>query len=407
MSAPPPKDGDGLFNLPRNVKLLGWTSFFTDAGSEMILPILPLFLKGVLGAPMVAIGVVEGVAEATANLMRLGSGFWSDRIGKAKPFVYLGYGLSAVVKPLLALAPSWHFVLGVRFADRVGKGLRSAPRDALVAASTPKERFGKAFGFHRAMDTGGALVGSAIASAALLLLGSVSSIGIRWLFAASAIPCFIAIAFIGPVSESADAMAESKGKAKQAVGAFSFSPAVWLLLAGITLWELGNISYAFVLLRVADVGVPVKYVPLVYMGFNVVYMVVAMPLGMATDRAGIRGALLLAPLLGSAAFLTLGSGMPVVAVAAGMILYALHTAAINTVPRVAVAHFGAPGARGTLFGLVGACSLIGNTFAGFLWQKLDSAAAMQVAGIMPLLSLGPFSLLMFRKPEKSGPDVGR
>jgi len=389
----------GLFGLPRNVRLLGWVSLFTDLGSEMILPVLPFFLKGVLGAPMVAIGVIEGVAEATANLMRLGSGFWSDRIGRTKPFVYAGYGLSAVVKPLLALVPTWHFVLGVRFADRVGKGLRSAPRDALVASSTPRAQFGKAFGFHRAMDTAGALGGSAIASVVLLWMGDVSATGIRWLFAASAIPCFLALAFIGPVEEPRIRVAASK---KSQGGPFKLSSAAWILLAGVVLWELGNISYAFVLLRLADVGVPVKFVPLVYMGFNIVYMIVAMPIGMAADRIGIRAALLLAPLMGAAAFLTLGSGVPWVVVGAGMLLFAVHTAAINTVPRAAVAHFASPRARGTLFGLVGACSLLGNTVAGWLWQNLDSAVAMRVAGVLPLFSLVPFVILMFRERPAKG-----
>ena len=152
------------FRLPRNVVLLGWTSFLTDAGSEMILPVLPLFLKGVLHAPMAVIGMIEGVGEATANALRLVSGLFADRLGRSKPFIYAGYGLSTLVKPLLALAPGWPFVLGVRFLDRVGKGLRSAPRDVLLAASTLKSEYGRAFGFHRAMDTAGAIVGSAVVS---------------------------------------------------------------------------------------------------------------------------------------------------------------------------------------------------------------------------------------------------
>ena len=180
--------------LPRNVKLLGWTSFFTDVGSEMILPILPLFLRGPLAAPMWAIGLIEGGAEAVANGMRLVSGFASDRAGKAKPFVLLGYGLSTLTKPVLALATIWPVVLGLRFLDRVGKGLRSAPRDAIVAGSTPKAMFGRAYGYHRAMDTGGALVGSSIAGAVLWWLGGVSSSSVRWVFAASIVPFGVMIA---------------------------------------------------------------------------------------------------------------------------------------------------------------------------------------------------------------------
>jgi MFS family permease len=349
---------------------------------------------------MVAIGVIEGVAEATANLMRLGSGFWADRIGRSKPFVYFGYGLSAVVKPVLALATSWQFVLGVRFADRIGKGLRSAPRDSLVAASTPREQVGKAFGFHRAMDTAGAFVGSGIAAIALILLGDAWASGVRWLFAASVAPCLLAMIFIVPVEEPRveGALRSRSRKAGRRPGAFTISGAAWLLMAGVALWELGNISYAFVLLRVADLGVPVRFVPLVYLVFNAIYMAVAMPVGMAADRIGVRAALLLAPLLGASAFTVLGLSSPALAVAGGMFLFALHAAAVNTIPRVAVAHYAHPSARGTLFGLVGACALLGNTLAGFLWQRLSSGAAMQVAGLLSLLSLVPFALLRLRKP---------
>ncbi len=384
-----------FFGLPRNVVLLGWTSFFTDAGSEMIMPVLPLFLRGVLKAPMMAIGLIEGVAEAIANLMRLISGLWADRIGRAKPFVYAGYGLSTVMKPLLALAHSWPFVLGIRFMDRVGKGLRTAPRDSLLAASTPRANFGKAYGFHRAMDTAGAVAGSAIAAVALWSMGGVSSSGVRWLFVASVIPCLLAVLFIMPVREPATGAQPVSGpRPPQAkTGAFSLSLAAWTLLAGVALWELGNISYVFVLLRLNDLGVPERFIPLAYLAFNVLYMLAALPAGMMADRIGIRTALLLSPLFGAAAYLTLGSSALGLAVSAGLVLFALHSAVVNVIPRAGVAHFAPAGGRGTLFGLVGVCAFLGNTFAGALWQWLGSGAAMQIAGLLSLLSLIPFAFL--------------
>ncbi len=373
--------------------LLGWTSFFTDAGSEMILPVLPLFLRGVLGASMATIGMIEGIAEATANALRLGSGFFADRLGRSKPFVYAGYGLSTLVKPLLALAPTWHFVLGVRFFDRVGKGLRSAPRDALVAASTPKAQFGKAYGYHRSMDTAGAMLGSAIAAVALWWLGGAAGHGVRWLFALSVVPCATALLFIRPVTEPARLPVDRHARNGHAKTAFSLSAAAWVLLAGVALWELGNISYAFILLRLADMGIADRYVPAVYFGYNVVYMTVAMPLGVLADRVGIRAALLTAPLLGAAAFWTLGLGTGWPAALGGMVLYGCHSAVVNLVPRAAVAHFAHARGRGTLFGLIGICALLGNTCGGLLWDRLGSAWLMHAAACASAAAVLPFLLI--------------
>jgi MFS family permease len=386
------------FGLPRNVVLLGWTSFFTDIGSEMILPLLPVFLRSVLGAPMWAIGLTEGGAEAAANATRVISGYLSDRFRRTKPFVFAGYGLSSVVKPLLALAFNWPFVLIVRFMDRIGKGLRSAPRDAIVAGSTPRESFGKAYGFHRSMDTAGALVGSAVAAVALLKIGDAGGSGIRMLFAASALPSLVALIFISRVQEPQEAaVRDSAGDKAEPLG---ISRQLWLLLAGVALWEAGNLSYAFVLLRITDLGVPVRFVALLYFGYNALYMVAAMPAGLLADRMGIRTALLAAPLAGVATFAVLGMERAEWAVPAGLALFALHGAVINTVPRAAVAHYARRSMRGTVFGLVGACAFLGNFAAGAIWESAGSVKAMQFAAVLSLLALAPFALLR-------APDVGR
>jgi len=401
-----------LFGIPHNVRMLGWTSLLTDAGSEMILPILPLFLKSALGAPMIAIGIIEGVAEATANFLRIGSGFFADKFGKSKPLVFAGYAISAIAKPLLALVPTWHFVLGVRFSDRVGKGIRSAPRDSIVAASTPKKIYGKAYGYHRSMDTAGAIIGSGIAMVAMFWLvdkaGVVNWDGIRWVFAASAIPCLLALVFIAFVKEKKVPVEKSTGKKTVRTNPFSLPRPVWILMAGIAFWELGNISYAFVLLRLSDLLGSVKYVPAIYFFFNIAYMLFAMPIGMLSDRLGVRKSLLLAPFLGAVAFLTLGTGEVTVTGAPGkwgiavigMIVFAMHSAAVNTVPRFAVARLAPPSARGTTFGLVGACGLLGNVLAGYLWTRFNSGSAMQVAGLLSLLSLIPFLILGKRAEGK-------
>ncbi len=386
--------------LPRNVRLLGWTSLFTDVGSEMILPILPLFLRGALHAPMKAIGLIEGVADGAGAVLKLVSGAWADRIGRAKPFVFAGYALSTIVKPLIGFSVAWPVVLAIRFVDRVGKGLRSAPRDAIVAASTPKADYGRAYGYHRAMDTGGALIGSSVAAVVLWWLGSAEHPGIRWLFAASAIPCAGALLFIAGVREPA-----RRGRGRAAAGAVRaapvFTPRARWLLAGVTLWQLGNVSYAFVLLRLADLGVPVTVVPFVYVAFNVVYLVAAMPIGILSDRLGIRSALLVAPLISAAAFWTLGSASVAVATAGGLFLFALHTAAENTLSRAGVAHFAPAAGRGTLFGLVGACALLGNLSVGWLWDALGSATALRIVAVVSLAAILPFLLLPGRTPDRT------
>lgn len=378
--------------LPRNVRLLGWTSFFTDIGSEMILPILPLFLRGALHAPMKAIGLIEGVADASGALLKLVSGAWADRTGRAKPFVFAGYALSAAVKPLIGFATAWPAVLGVRFTDRLGKGLRSAPRDAIVAASTPKTDYGRAYGYHRAMDTGGALVGSGVAAVALWWLGDPAHPAIRWVFAASVIPCVIALWFVLRVREPARrARPSAAGTARPS--ARLFTPNAARLLAGVTIWQLGNVSYAFVLLRLADLGVRVTVVPMVYVAYNVVYLVAAMPIGILADRLGIRAALLAAPLITAAAFWTLGADSILVATIGGLFLFALHSAAENTLSRAGVAHFAPATGRGTLFGLVGACALLGNVSVGWLWDAFGSATALRLVAGVSLLSVFPFAWL--------------
>lgn len=396
--------GDGLRkrgffgSLPRNVYLLGWTSFFTDAGTEMILPVLPLFLKCTLGAPMAAIGLIEGIAEGVSNLMKVGSGYWADRIGRSKPFVFAGYAISAVMKPLLALAPVWQFVLVVRLAERFGKGVRTAPRDSLVAASASRENYGKVYGFHRSMDTAGAVCGCLVSAVAMWFIGDVSSAGVRWLFVASVIPSAIALVFAGMVREK-KRMAAASSAGGAARPALRLTPSVRALLGGIALWELANVSNFFVLLRFSEMGVPDRWIPIAYLGFNVVYMLAAMPVGVVTDRVGVRTMLKFGPLAGAAAFLALSLSSAWIVMSAGLVLFGLHRAVVRTVPRAGVAEFAPEGSRGTVFGLTGICAFAGNTVAGVLWQWLGAAAALRAAGAVSLLSLAAFAFLPRRERD--------
>lgn len=268
----------------RNVRALGLVSLLTDASSEAIYPILPLFLVNVLGAPVTVIGIIESLAEATSSITRVFSGWLSDRVRRRRPLVLLGYSLSNFVKPALALVPSWPSVLALRMADRLGKGIRTAPRDALIADSCEADQRGAAFGLHRALDTVGAAIGPLVA----WLVLTVSPDGYRTIFLLSAIPGTAAILVV------LFAVRE-----KRPAAAPSHTPASPLRLRGLgrpftiftavsAVFALGNSSDAMLVLRAQDLGVPVALVPLMYFVFNVVAASLASKFGKRSDRVGRR-----------------------------------------------------------------------------------------------------------------------
>jgi len=243
----------------KNVMKLGWVSFFTDVSSEMIFPILPLFLTTVLKANMAVVGLIEGIAESTAAILKLFSGLLSDRIKKRKLLVFIGYGLSTFTKPLLAVATTWTHVLGVRFFDRVGKGVRTSPRDALIAASVTEKERGKYFGIHRALDTSGAIVGTLIA--ALLLYLFVNNY--RLIFWLSLVPGLIALLIILKVKE----VKVEKSKNMK----FNFkalNPNLKMFLIAVIVFNLAHFSYAFFILRARDVGLSLTLIPVIYLVYN-------------------------------------------------------------------------------------------------------------------------------------------
>lgn len=264
-----------------NVLIFGLVSFFTDISSEMIYPLLPLFLTTVLGAGPAFLGVIEGVAESTASLLKLVSGIISDRVPRRKPLVLAGYGLSSLARPLVALAASPFAVLLVRFADRVGKGVRTSPRDALIADTTDPALRGKAFGFHRAMDHAGAIVGPLTAT--FLLAWVVADV--RTVFWLAAIPGFIAVLLI--VLKVTDP--ERKHSAGESfLGTFPGGKLRSFLIIAF-LFTLGNSSDAFLLLRAGQLGVTPARIPLLWAFFHVVKMVVSTPsVPFPTGSAGAR-----------------------------------------------------------------------------------------------------------------------
>lgn len=363
-----------LKSLPRNVWAVTLTSFLTDVSSEMLASLLPLFLSDVLGARTAAIGLVEGVAETTASLLKVVSGWVSDRIGRRKGLAVAGYALSTAAKPLLLAARSWGWVLAVRFGDRLGKGLRTAPRDALVADSTPPGDRGLAFGIHRAGDTAGAVVGLLIAfavvwasqSSALRLDRSV----FMTLVLASLPPAVLGVVVL--------ALAGREVAATRRIGPELPGPGSRLdrrfrtFLLIVVLFTLGNSSDAFLVLRAREAGLPVLGVLGMMISFNLVYALVSGPAGALSDRVGRRRLIVAGWLVYALiyiGFAAINRGWQAWAL---MTAYGLYYATTEGVAKAYVADLVEPERRGVAYGAfnaaVGLAALPASVIAGLLWQ---------------------------------------
>lgn len=376
----------------RNVVALGWVSLLTDVSTEMIVPVLPAFVTGTLRASVASLGVIEGVAECTATGLRLGSGWLSDRIGHRKPFMIAGYGLSTAAKSLLAFAGSWSAVLGLRFSDRVGKGLRNPPRDALIAASVPPTETGRAFGLHRAMDTLGAAIGP-LAAAALLALAPGN---FRRIFLLASIPALLSIVVLVVFVTAPRVAAQVRAGRFGGFGALSPEARRFLVVAAV--FSLGGSSMAFPLLRASQAGFGPVQVPLVYALYNLVYAGLSWPLGALSDRIGRR------PLL-HAAYLTFAACYALFAwradrwiVLAAFAGLGVHSALIEGTQRSLLADLVEPARRGTAYGLyygvVGLALLPASVVGGWLWDRFGPAATFGAGAALALLAAGLFAVLL-------------
>ncbi|MBD3355471.1 MFS transporter [Candidatus Woesearchaeota archaeon] len=367
----------------KNVFRLGLTSLFTDISSEMIFPVLPLFLTTVLNAPMSIVGLIEGIAEATASFLKLASGWFSDKFGKKKSIVIGGYSLSTITKPILAVASHWTHVLGVRFFDRVGKGIRDSPRDALLAASVNKKTRGKSFGLHRALDTTGAIIGTIIA---FLLLRLYSGDSFRLIFLLSFIPGVIAVLILIFGVKEKDHKKDHKFK-------FNFSKLnsnLKKFLFIIVIFNLANFSYAFFLLRAKNIGVLISLIPLIYLVYNLMYAFFSVPAGKISDKIGRK------PVLFSG-FLLFGLTALGFAFIANRItiwilfgLYGLFMAITEGVSRAFVSDLSNKNIRGTALGtyhmLVGLTVFPANLIGGFLWDAINVQSPFIYAAALSILS---------------------
>ncbi len=386
--------------VKRPVFILGVVSFLTDVSSEMVYPLVPLFLTSVLGAPLTAVGIIEGLAEGGASLFKTVGGWASDRLRMRRPLVFAGYALSAVAKPLLAAAYVWPVVLLVRFGDRAGKGVRTAPRDALVAEVTPAQVRGRAFGFHRAADTLGAVVGPAVALGLLALFSD----NFRLIFILAFIPAVAGVALVSLVRERpappAAAGATTSTWRELGVGFYVF--------LGVSLvFALGNSSDVFLLLRAKDVGLSNSEVVLSYMLFNLVYAAVAMPAGIASDRLGRRNVIGVGFAVFAAVYVGFGLAGGGAVIWQLFAVYGLHMALTEGVGRAFVADF-VPGERratalGLYQGAMGGMILLSSVIAGALWDIVDPAAPFFLGAATALLALVALVIL---RPQVAVPPRG-
>ena len=362
----------GRPRTPLNVRVMGVVSLLTDASSEMVYPVLPLFLTNVLGAPVAAIGLIESLAEAGAAFMKLGSGWLSDRVGRRKPLVALGYTLSNLVKPVLAFTQSWPAVLGLRVTDRLGKGVRTAPRDALIAESSSEETRGRSFGVHRALDTLGAAIGPFVAWAVL----SVNAEGYRTIFIISAIPGVLAILVVLLAVRDTGKRAPNGEALRISFKDFSKPLVAFTVISFV--FGVANSSDAMLILRAQDLGARPATIPLMYVVFNLVGALLAAPLGARSDRVGRRRLLIFG--FAGYALVYLGFALAHSAVTPWLLfgLYGIPYAATEGMTRAYVVDLAGPERRGTVLGaytfVLGIGVLISSSLAGVLWDTVSHAA---------------------------------
>ena len=377
--------------VSRNVFILGLVSLATDASSEMIYPLVPLFLTRVLGAPIAVVGLIEGLAEATASALKGVSGWLSDRIGRRRPLVLAGYGLAAIAKPLLALAAGWPLVLAARVLDRFGKGVRGAPRDALIGDSSPERLRGRAFGFHRATDQIGAVIGPLLALALLAFFHQ----NLRALFIAAFVPAAVGVAILTAVRETgrgpSPAVALPGIRLRGTPGAFR------RLLAIMLLFTLGNSSDMFLILRAQQLGMGTGAVVLLFAVYNAVYAAASYPAGALSDRIGRRRVMM----AGLAVFALVYAGFGLVRGPGWLWLlfavYGLYQGLTDGTSRALVVDLVSPELRGTALGVyamvTGLAALPASVIAGLLWQRVSPAAPFLYGAAMAALACAGFLLV--------------
>ncbi|HJQ20436.1 MAG TPA: MFS transporter [Gemmatimonadaceae bacterium] len=375
-------------SLGRNVLALGIVSFFTDVSSEMIYPLLPVFLTSVLGATPGMLGAIEGAAETTAAFVKLASGWWSDRVRRRKPLVIAGYTLAAAMRPLVAIAQSGMQVLLIRVSDRIGKGIRNSPRDALIADSVDPSIRGRAFGFHRAADNAGAVFGPLIAFALL----NWAHAPIRTVFWLAVVPGALAIVVV--VAGVREVARVDGAAARETADLASRMPSrFWALLVVIFIFTLGNSTDAFLLLRAQQLGVPVAFLPILWAALHVVKSASNTPGGALSDRVGRKTTLVSGWLLYAAVYVAFAVARTQWHAWAIFLVYGLFFGLTEGTERAFVSDMVPASRRGSAFGwyylAVGVAALPASVIFGLVWERVAPGAAFTMGASLALLaSLG-------------------
>lgn len=399
MSAPDGAGRSRLKDIPRGVWALGLVSLFMDLSSEMIHALLPIYLVTVLGASMVTVGLIEGIAEAAAMIVKIFSGALSDWLGRRKLLAVIGYGLAAFTKPVFPLATGVGLIVTARFVDRIGKGIRGAPRDALIADLAPAHARGAAFGLRQALDTTGAFLGPLVAIGLMLWTANNFTL-VFWI---AVVPAFISFALIAfAVQEPPRHATETKAQPRlRLADAARLTAAFWIVVALSGVLTLARFSEAFLVLKAQHVGLPIALVPMVLVAMNVVYALSAYPAGAASDRIGRHGVLLAGIATLIVADLVLAFAGNAAVVFAGVVLWGLHMGLTQGLLATLVADTAPADLRGTAFGLFnfvgGVALLAASLIAGALWDAFGPAATFLAgAGITLVALLGIAAMVRIR-----------
>lgn len=395
------KEHRNRLDLNKNVFYIGLTSFFTDTSTKMVYSVMPLFLLSI-GASKTVISLIEGIAESTASLLKFISGFWSDKIGRSKPFMIIGYGVTAIVTPLYALAKIPFHILALRFTERVGKGLRAAPRDKLIGDSVDKKDAGKNFGFHKAMDNSGAIIGPLLA--ALLLIAFPHNY--RLIFIWAAIPAFIGVITIIFLIKDTRRPVEkenNKFKINQLPRRF------YIFIFIVFIFTLGNSTDALLLVKSSEVGVKDAWVPFIYMLFNTVSVIFSLPIGILSDKIGREKLIFAGFMVYALTYLFFGLSSKAIVLILLFIPYGFYSALSDTSQKAFISDIVGKDLKGTAFGIyhavLGITLLPASLIAGKLYDSVGNGAPFYFGAAMAFLASLLMLIFIFTKNHQKNKKI--
>lgn len=384
-------------NSTKNIYTLGFVSFFTDLSSELILSLLPTFIISLPGSGAALLGLIEGIAEALSYSMRAISGVISDKIGKRKNLVLAGYGLSNIIKPLFGATNNVIEVLTIRIFDRIGKGIRTAPRDALICDSVPEKNRGAAFGLHRTLDQTGAILGPLLASGLLIIFGFT----VREVFWLSIIPGLTALVILIFFVKEQVYKKESNFTFLQDLRNVLNGNFLWLLFI-VSVFSLGAFNYSFILLSGSEAGITSEYIPLIFALINIAHVGIAIPAGLISDRIGREKMMFIGYSIFLIVTLTISLGLNnYLAVLFTALLFGLYQGIVNTITRALIPKYVQSNLVGTAYGMyylvAGFSFLIANIIVGLLWNSLGSNMACMYSFFLTGISLIGFTIFIIKQ----------